>query len=108
MKAIAFAVLVFAMSSATGIAQRTSGDPCNSFNCATEVGGILGEKVNRMAKGDRLPLVPALHRVPAKQPAKIEALRTLPPDQELLDGCEPLASSLSRSPLANVAGWCLS
>jgi hypothetical protein len=107
MKAIAFAVLLFAMSSATGTAQRTSANPCNSFRCAS-AGRILGEEVNRTAKGDRLALEPALHHVPAKQPAKIEALRTLQSDHELADGCEPLASSLSRSPLANIAGRCLS
>ena len=105
MKAIAFAVLVFAMSSASGTAQRTTANPCNSFKCAS---AALGEQVNRTAKGDRLTLVPELHHVPAQQPAKIEALRTLQPDHELADGCEPLASSLSRSPLANIAGRCLS
>ena len=107
MKTIAFAFLVSAIVSATGVAQRTSGDPCTT-NCATETGVPAREMVNRTGKGDRLPLVQALHRIPANQPAKIEVLRTSAPDQELVDGCESLASSLSGSPLANIAGRCLS
>jgi hypothetical protein len=108
MKTIAFAFLVSAIVSATGVVQRTSGDPCTTFNCATETGVVAKEMGNRTGKGDRLPLVPALHRIPANQPAKIEVLRTSAPDQELVDGCESLASSLSGSPLANIAGRCLS
>jgi hypothetical protein len=57
---------------------------------------------------DRLPVIPALDRLPAKQPLEIETLRTLPRGQESAEGCEPLASSLSRSSLANIAGSCLS
>ena len=83
MKAILFAALIFATASASGTAQRNG-------------------------KGDRLPLVPALHPLPVKQPVKIETLRTLPRDQELAEGCESLASSLSRSSLANIGGRCLS
>jgi hypothetical protein len=83
MKSILFAVLIFASASANGIAQRTSEGSCARFNCT------------------------ALHRTYAKQPVN-EALRTLPRGQELAEGCEPLASSLSRSSLANIAGRCLS
>jgi hypothetical protein len=108
MKAILFAVLVFASASAGGTAQRTAEGSCTRFNCTADTGVAAGEIVNRSGKGDRLPVVPALHRLPAKQPVKIGTLRTLPRDQELAAGCEPLASSLSRSSLANVAGRCLS
>jgi hypothetical protein len=110
MKAIVFAVLVFATASASGTAQRTSEDSCTRFNCTADTGVTAGEMVNRNGKGDRLPVVvvPVLHRLPAKQPVKIEALRTLPRDLELVEGCESLASSLSRSSLANIAGRCLS
>ena len=106
MKAIVFAVLVFATASASGTAQRTSEDSCTRFNCTADTGVTAGEMVNRNGKGDRLPVVPILHRLPAKQPVKIETLRTLPRD--LAEGCELLASSLSRSSLANIAGRCLS
>ena len=106
MKAILFAALMFATASASGTAQRTSEDFCTRFTCTAETAVTAGEMVNRNGKGDRLPLVPALHPLPVKQPVKIETLRTLPRDQEL--GCESLASSLSRSSLANIAGRCLS
>jgi hypothetical protein len=108
MKAILFAVLIFATASAAGTAQRAPGDSCNRSNCTEETGMTAGEVVNRNAKGDRLPVVPVLNRLSAKQPVKIETVRTLPRDQELADGCESLASPLSRSSLANVAGRCLS
>jgi hypothetical protein len=107
MKSILFAVLIFASASANGIAQRTSEGSCARFNCTADTGATAGETVNRNGKGDRLPIVPALHRTYAKQPVN-EALRTLPRGQELAEGCEPLASSLSRSSLANIAGRCLS
>jgi hypothetical protein len=108
MKAIVFAVLVFATASASGTAQRPSEDSCTRFNCTADTVVTAGEMVNRNGKGDRLPVVPVLHRLPAKQPVKIETLRTLPRDPELAEGCESLASSLSRSSLANIAGRCLS
>ena len=107
MKGILFAVLIFASASANGIAQRTSEGSCTRFNCTADTKVTAGEMVNRTGKGDRLPIVPALHRVHAKQPVH-ETLRTLLRNQELAEGCEPLASSLSRSSLANIAGRCLS
>jgi hypothetical protein len=108
MKAILFAVLIFATASASGSAQRASEDSCTRFNCTAETGVTAGEIVNRNGKGDRLPVVPALHPLPAKQPLKIETLRTSPRDQKLAEGCESLVGSLSRSSLANIAGRCLS
>jgi hypothetical protein len=85
MKAILFAALVFASTSAGGTAQRTP-----------DTGLIAGQTVNRATKADRL------------QPMKTGTLRSLPRAQELAAGCESLASPLSRSSLANVAGRCLS
>jgi hypothetical protein len=109
MKAIIlFAAFMFATASASGTAQRTPEDSCTRFNCTAETGVIAGEMVNRNGKSDRLPLVPALHSLPVKQPVKIEALRTPRRDQELAEGCESLASSLSHSSLADIAGRCLS
>ena len=106
MKAILFAVLLFATAPASGTAQRMSEDACTRFDCTAHIG--IREMVNRNGKGDRLPAVPALHQLPAKQPVKIETLNTSLRDQELAEGCESLASSLSRSSLANIAGRCLS
>jgi hypothetical protein len=66
------------------------------------------EIVNRALKGNRLPLVPALHRNPVNQPPRVN-LRLMPaPDGGLADGCESLVSPLARSPLAQIAGRCLS
>jgi len=108
MKAILFAALMLATASASGTAQRTSEAPCTRFNCAVETGVAAGEMVNRNGKGDRLSVAGAVHPLPVKQPVKTETLRTSPRDQELAEGCESLASSLSRSSLANIAGRCLS
>ena len=109
MKAILFAVLIFAIAPASGTAQRMSGDSCARFDCTADTEVTVGEMVNRNGKGDRLPAVPVLHQIPAKQPGKkIETLNTFLRDRELAEGCESLASSLSRSSLANIAGRCLS
>jgi hypothetical protein len=108
MKAILLAVLIFTTASAGGTAQRMPGDSCSRFDCTADTGVTVGEMVNRNGKGDRLPAVPALHQLPAKQPVKIETLNTFLRGQELAEGCESLASSLSRSSLANIAGRCLS
>jgi hypothetical protein len=108
MKGILFGVLILAIASASSTAQRTSENSCTSVNCTAETGVTAGEMVNRNGKGDRLPVIPALDRLSAKQPLQIEKVRTVPRGQELADGCEPLASSLSRSSLANIAGRCLS
>ena len=108
MKAILFAALMFATASATDAAQRMSEESCTHFNCTAQTGVTAGEMVNRNGKGDRLALVPAVNPLPAKQPVKIETLRTSLREQKLAEGCESLASSLSRSSLANIAGRCLS
>ena len=106
MKAILFAVLIFAIAPASGTAQRMSGDSCARFDCTAYTEVTVGEMVNRNGKGDRLPAVPVLHQIAAKQP--VETLNTFLRDRELAEGCESLASSLSRSSLANIAGRCLS
>ena len=105
MKAILLAALLFATAPASGTVQRMSEDSCTRFDCTADTGMTVGETVNRNGKGDRLP---ALHQIAAKQPVKIETLNTFLRDQELAEGCESLASSLSRSSLANIAGRCLS
>jgi hypothetical protein len=101
MKGVLFAVLIFASASANGIAQRASEGSCTRFNCTADTRVTAEQVVNRNAKGDRLL------ELSRKQPVN-EALRTLPHAQGLAEGCEPLASSLSRSSLANIAGRCLS
>ena len=72
--------------------------------------------VNRTLKGDRLPLTPGQSRNAVNGPVEnavngpIE-LNVPPapaPKSELLMGCEPIVSSIGQSPLARVAGRCLS
>jgi hypothetical protein len=64
------------------------------------------EIVNRTGKGDRLPPVQALNVV--DQLLEINVSRKPALNQQLADGCESLASSLAHSPLAQIAGRCLS
>jgi hypothetical protein len=66
------------------------------------------EIIDRARKGDRLPVVPALHRNPVNRPPEVNLSRIPAPDQGLADGCESLASPLAHSPLAQIAGRCLS
>jgi hypothetical protein len=72
------------------------------------------QTVNRGAKADRLPMKPAF-RLPAIPAAKsrrnagnedVEIPNA--PRLELLDGCEPIVSPIGASPLAQVAGRCIS
>jgi len=66
------------------------------------------EIINRTQKGDRLPLVPALHEDPSSRLLEVNFPRISAPDRGLADGCEPLASPLAHSALAQIAGRCLS
>jgi hypothetical protein len=64
--------------------------------------------INRMLKGDRLPLIPGKSRNAVNGPLEIQAPRAPTPQPELLDGCEPVVSTIGQPPLARVAGRCLS
>jgi hypothetical protein len=66
------------------------------------------EIVNRSGKSDRLQRAPQFHRNTVNQLLRINFPRTPAPDQELIDGCESVASSLTHSPFARVASRCLS
>jgi hypothetical protein len=60
--------------------------------------------VNRTLKGDRLPTTPAKSRNAVNGPVEMKA----PPAPRLLDGCEPMVSAIGQSPLAQIAGRCVS
>jgi hypothetical protein len=62
--------------------------------------------VNRTLKGDRLPLIPAWSRNAVNGPLELKAPPAAKP--ELPEGCEPMISSIGRSPLAQIPGRCLS
>lgn len=72
------------------------------------------QTVNRALKADRLPMKPAfrLPTIPASKSRRNAGnefdLDAPYPRPELLDGCEPLVSPIGQSPLAQIAGRCLS
>jgi hypothetical protein len=73
------------------------------------------QTVNRSLKGDRMQNKPAtrLPTIPASKSRRNAGNEELDvpgalPRPELLDGCEPLVSPIGQSPLARIAGRCLS
>jgi len=66
------------------------------------------QTINRVGKGDRLPLPPAMPESAERVPRKVEAPSTAARRDGLPDGCESLVSSLARSPLALIPRRCLS
>ena len=63
--------------------------------------------VNRAVKGDRLPVVIEKARNAVNGPFEVKAPVPAPRPQ-LLDGCEPVISSIGQPPLAQIAGRCIS
>ncbi len=64
--------------------------------------------INRVLKGNRLPL-PSAERNAANGPAEIKAPRIAPPaTPELPIGCEPVVSAIGQPPLARIPGRCVS
>ena len=64
--------------------------------------------VNRTLKSDRLPLVSIKSRNAVNGPAEMQPPPAPAPKPRLLDGCESIVSMIGRSPLAQVAGRCVS
>ncbi len=62
--------------------------------------------VNRTLKGNRMPLIPTTSRNAVNSPLEIKAPPA--PAPKLLDGCEPMISSIGQSPLAQIPGRCVS
>jgi hypothetical protein len=62
------------------------------------------QDLDRSLKGDRSPLIGLNNRGVAKRPLELRILSK----PVLLEGCEPVVSSIGHTPLANVAGRCLS
>ncbi|HEY1364672.1 MAG TPA: hypothetical protein VGF60_20680 [Xanthobacteraceae bacterium] len=62
--------------------------------------------VNRTLKGDRIAPIPGNSRNAVNGPAEIKNPPAIAP--RLLDGCEPVVSAIGQSPLARIAGRCLS
>ncbi len=68
----------------------------------------VAETINRASKGDRLPPGPTFHPDAVNQPLEVNRLPRIRAQQSLMDGCEALVSPLARTPLAYIAGRCLS
>ena len=64
------------------------------------------QMVNRALKGDRLSFTPAATGNAVNEPTQIKAPPARAP--QLLEGCEPVVSAIGQSPLARVAGRCIS
>ncbi|HEY7663709.1 MAG TPA: hypothetical protein VH934_11355 [Xanthobacteraceae bacterium] len=64
--------------------------------------------INRVLKGDRMPLVTPVSGKPLNRPLETKAPPTPSPKPRLLEGCEPVISAIGQSPLAQVAGRCIS
>jgi hypothetical protein len=64
--------------------------------------------VNRTLKSDRLPLVSIKSRNAVNGPAEMQPPPAPAPKPRLLDGCESIVSMIGQSPLAQVAGRCVS
>ena len=77
-----------------------------SATTAAPSAGQTSLTINRTLKSDRMPLVPAITRNAVNGP--VEPTATPGPKPLLLDGCEPMVSAIGESPLAQIAGRCVS
>lgn len=79
---------------------------------ATTAAPSLGQNtpmVNRVLKGNRMPLVAPKSLNAVNGPTATKAPPAAPaPKPRLLDGCEPVISAIGQSPLAQIAGRCIS
>jgi hypothetical protein len=94
--------LVGCFGAAFAIASFLIGLEVSSTTAAPSV-DPAASSVNRTLKGDRMLLVPGTSRNAVNGPSQIKA-----PTAELLDGCEPVISSIGQTPLAKIAGRCVS
>ena len=80
-----------------------------SATTAAPSAGQTSLTINRTLKSDRMPLVPATTRNAVNGPVETNAPTAAPdPKPLLLDGCEPMVSAIGQSPLAQIAGRCVS
>jgi hypothetical protein len=68
------------------------------------------QMVNRTLKGNRLPVISdtKARKNAVNGPLEIQLPRVPAAKPQLLDGCEPIVSSIAQSPLSQVPGRCLS
>jgi len=78
----------------------------SSTTAATSAQGPVA--INRALKADRLLLLPATTHNAVTDPVAIKAPPAPAPRPVLLEGCEPIMSTIGQPPLSRVAGRCLS
>ena len=78
-----------------------------SSTATTAAPSVEQTTVNRALKGDRLQVAPGMSRNAVNGPFEIKAPKA-PAAPELLEGCEPVVSSIGQTPLAKIAGRCVS
>lgn len=64
--------------------------------------------INRLLKGDRMPVVTPMSGKALNLPVETKAPPAPSPKPRLLEGCEPMISAIGQSPLAQIAGRCIS
>ena len=69
---------------------------------------VSGETVNRILKGDRSPLAFRVQTNVAPRPRQINTPLKTASGSRLPVGCESLVSAFAHSPLARIAGRCVS
>ena len=80
-----------------------------SATTAAPSAGQTSLTINRSLKSDRMPLVPVTSHKAVNSPVESNAPTATPaPRPRLLDGCEPMVSAIGQSPLAQIAGRCVS
>jgi hypothetical protein len=79
-----------------------------SSTATTAAPSVEQTTVNRSLKGDRMQIVPSKSRNAVNGPFEIKAPQSPAALPELLDGCEPVISSIGQTPLAKIAGRCVS
>jgi hypothetical protein len=99
--------LVGGCGAAFAIASFLIGLEVSATTAAPSV-GQTAPMVNRILKGDRMPLIPMQSRNAVNGPLEIKAPPAPAPKPRLLDGCEPVVSSIGQSPLAQIPGRCVS
>ena len=79
-----------------------------SSTATTAAPSVEQTTVNRALKGDRLQVSPSMSRNAVNGPFEIKAPKAPAAAPELLEGCEPVVSSIGQTPLAKIAGRCVS
>ena len=95
--------VAFALFASAGLKISAAPTVAASTILAVSAGDAGLQSTNRMLKADRLPVRPA-----TGDRSAVGVTNDIAVSPELLDGCEPIISSIVDSPLARIAGSCVS